>query len=153
MPWYVLYDWVEAWDYVPETKGFKRRWRDDMTSLDLSRWNVANGWSYSLNSSVYKASNVYSSKGRLTFRMNKANWKPKAGRKANDRDFMYAKPCNATHDLTLCEDRCDLDSCHASWPADDLKKWRSTEAQCRCLPRQRAVTGYKFTKKNAGNKK
>ena len=104
MPWSVMYDWVEVRDYVPATKTFRRRWRDDFKTLDTSRWNVANGWSYSENSSVYKASNVYAAKGRLTFRMNKANWKPAPGRQANDKDFMYAKPCNASHDLTLCDD-------------------------------------------------
>ena len=46
MPWYTHYRWVQVYDYDIDTKKFKRRWRDDFHTLDTSRWNVANGWSY-----------------------------------------------------------------------------------------------------------
>ena len=38
MPWYVHYDYVEAWRYDKDKKTFWLEWRDDFNTLDQSRW-------------------------------------------------------------------------------------------------------------------
>lgn len=58
--------------------------------------------------------------------------------------YKYGNKCNADrHDLSTC-DTCGDDSCHISWVFGDADKWRSDEAQCRCLPKQRAPQGYTY---------
>jgi len=54
------------------------------------------------------AENVKADGGRLTFRMNKKAWKPEPGQLANDRPFMFHRPCRSSEDDTLCEG-CDDD--------------------------------------------
>jgi len=39
-----------------------------------------------------------------------------------------------------------------SYPFGDSLKWRSPDAACRCLPRQRAAHGYTFSSKNHAKK-
>ena len=43
MPWYVLYDYVEVFNYDVEHNEFKFHWRDDFSAFDSSRWAKASG--------------------------------------------------------------------------------------------------------------
>jgi hypothetical protein len=60
LPIYARYDFVEYWEYVPEsnwasTPGankdhpFKKVWRDDFDSFDYGRWKKSQNWSFNDN--------------------------------------------------------------------------------------------------------
>lgn len=64
MPWYARYDWVEFWEYVPESEWdttpganywhpFKFSWRDDFDYLDQSRWHVSDNWTFGSNNATF----------------------------------------------------------------------------------------------------
>jgi len=64
---YVRYDYVEYWEYVPESEWasttianeyhpFKLAWKDDFNSLDESRWEKTNDSSFGENDATFMAS-------------------------------------------------------------------------------------------------
>ena len=56
--------------------------------------------------------------------------------------YKYTNECTrSSHDKSLCTNDCP---CFKSWPIDDPNKWKSVDAACRCLPKQRAPEGYKY---------
>lgn len=59
MPWYTRYEYVEAYDYNQDTKEFVLRFRDDFETLNLSRWNVSNNWTFPENSTVFMENHAY----------------------------------------------------------------------------------------------
>ena len=71
MPWYVEYDYVEAWRYDRNAKKFNMEWRDDFNSLDYSRWHVSDNWGFGDNSTRFFKSQVYASNGNLVLKMEK----------------------------------------------------------------------------------
>jgi hypothetical protein len=68
MPWYVLYDYVEVFNYDEHTGEFIFDWRDDFDAFDSGRWHKASG-GFEANSSVFYPSNVYTSGGNLVLKM------------------------------------------------------------------------------------
>ena len=68
MPWYVLYDWVEVYNYNPSNGQFDLDWRDDFQRFDYSRWHKASG-SFETNSSVFVPENVYVENGKMVIKM------------------------------------------------------------------------------------
>lgn len=59
MPWYVEYDFVEAWHYDTKSKKFNMAWKDDFNSLDTKRWQVSENWGFGDNSTRFYKSQVY----------------------------------------------------------------------------------------------
>jgi len=56
----------------------------------------------------------------------------------DDRPMKYGNPCNdpdCFQDKTRCGSACEF--CNMSWPADDVDKWFSEEAACRCVPKDK----------------
>ena len=55
----------------------------------------------------------------------------------DDRPMRYANPCpnNEDTDRSRCGSDCEF--CNMSWPADDTAMWFSSEAECRCVPKDR----------------
>merc|ERR1712060_261938 len=68
MPWYVLYDYVEVYDYNKATNEFDLHWRDDFTDFDSARWHKASG-GFAANSSVFTPDNVSVKAGNLVLKM------------------------------------------------------------------------------------
>jgi len=68
MPWYVLYDYVEVYDYDEDSNEFKLHWRDDFEKFDHNRWHRASG-GFDANSSVFHPDNVYVKAGNLVLKM------------------------------------------------------------------------------------
>jgi len=68
MPWYVLYDYVEVFNYDQATGEFVFDWRDDFDAFDSGRWHKASG-GFEANSSIFYPSNVYTSGGNLVLKM------------------------------------------------------------------------------------
>ena len=68
MPWYVLYDYVEVFNYDQHTGEFIFDWRDEFDAFDSGRWHKASG-GFEANSSVFYPSNVYTSGGNLVLKM------------------------------------------------------------------------------------
>ena len=80
MPWYARYDWVEFWEYVPESEWdttpganywhpFKFSWRDDFDYLDQSRWHVSDNWTFGSNNVTFWKEQVYTENGNLVIKM------------------------------------------------------------------------------------
>jgi endo-1,3-1,4-beta-glycanase ExoK len=46
MPWYIEYDFVEAWSYDSNSGSFNMIWRDDFDILDTTRWLVSDNWGF-----------------------------------------------------------------------------------------------------------
>jgi len=74
MPSYARYDYVEYWEYVPEsewatTEGanqyhpFKFAWKDNFDTLDTSRWTASNDHSFGGNDATYMDTQVYALDG------------------------------------------------------------------------------------------
>ena len=68
MPWFVLYDYVEAYSYDIEANEFNLVWRDDFDSFDSSRWHKASG-GFDANSSIFHPDNVSVKAGNLVLKM------------------------------------------------------------------------------------
>ena len=68
MPWYVLYDYVEVYNWDEATNGFKFHWRDDFDNFDASRWHKASG-GFEANSSIFHPDNAYAKAGNLVLKM------------------------------------------------------------------------------------
>ena len=68
MPWYVLYDYVEVYNYNSDSKSFDLDWRDDFNRFDQHRWHKASG-SFETNSSTFYPQNVYTDNGNLVIKM------------------------------------------------------------------------------------
>jgi hypothetical protein len=67
MPWYTRYDFVEYWEYVPESEWatteiadrnhpFKFTWRDDFDTFDESRWLASDHFTFDVNNSMFMES-------------------------------------------------------------------------------------------------
>ena len=80
MPWYARYDYVEFWEYVPEsewatTEGanqwhpFKFGWKDDFDFLDESRWYVSENWTFPENNVTFWRDQVYTENGELVLKL------------------------------------------------------------------------------------
>ena len=52
MPWYLLFDYVELYNWDKDTGEFEKAWRDDFTYFDQSRWHKLSG-TFDGNSSVF----------------------------------------------------------------------------------------------------
>ena len=68
MPWELLFDYVEVYDYNEHTHDYHLRWRDDFNDFDNARWFKQSG-SFGSNSSTFHTSNVYTEKGNLVIKM------------------------------------------------------------------------------------
>jgi endo-1,3-1,4-beta-glycanase ExoK len=68
MPWYVLYDYVEVFEWDHNSNDFKLFWRDDFETFDVGRWHKASG-GFEANSSVFHPSNAYVKAGNLVLKM------------------------------------------------------------------------------------
>lgn len=68
MPWYLLYDYVEVFDWNEKTNTFELNWRDDFDRLDTQRWHVAEG-GFEQNSSEFVKENVFTYDGKLVIKM------------------------------------------------------------------------------------
>ena len=68
MPWYVLYDWVEVYNYDPAHDEFELDWRDDFNRFDQTRWHKGSG-TFETNSSIFHPSNVYVQDGHMIIKM------------------------------------------------------------------------------------
>ena len=68
MPWYLLFDYVEAYKYNHDTKDFSLDWRDDFNEFDQSRWHKLSG-TFEANSSIFYPQNVYTANGNLVIKM------------------------------------------------------------------------------------
>ena len=67
MPWYLLFDYVEVYNWDKES-GFDLAWRDDFNQFDQNRWHKISG-SFEGSSSVFYPQNVYVSGGNLVLKM------------------------------------------------------------------------------------
>ena len=52
MPWYLLFDYVEVYNWNKDTKGFDKAWRDDFSFFDQTKWHKLSG-TFDGNSSVF----------------------------------------------------------------------------------------------------
>lgn len=147
MPWYTRYDYVEAYSW-DSTDGYNLLWRDDFDTIDTSRWFVSDGWTFDQNSSTFITSNVYTEDGNLVLRMHRtdtpppeepSNWPPPV---VDFDTFIFGVECTGNDDTSGCSS-CQ-DECHRSYPVGDKRKFRSSDAACRCLPKQRAPQGYTY---------
>jgi hypothetical protein len=68
MPWYLMFDYVEVYDYDVHTHDFKLHWRDDFDHFDPGRWFKQSG-TFEANSSIFHTSNVYADSGNLVIKM------------------------------------------------------------------------------------
>lgn len=68
MPWYLLYDYVEVYNYNEDSKKFELNWRDDFDQFDETRWHKASG-GFDANSSVFHPENVSVKAGNLVLKM------------------------------------------------------------------------------------
>ena len=68
MPWYVLYDYVEVFQYNQFKNEFELHWRDDFEAFDSGRWHKASG-GFEANSSSFHPANVYTKDGHLVIKM------------------------------------------------------------------------------------
>lgn len=69
MPWFVQFDFVEAYSFNQDTRGFDLLWRDDFDSLDLDRWFVSDQKVFGGSDSWFVSRNVYTENGSLVLRM------------------------------------------------------------------------------------
>jgi len=68
MPWYLLFDYVEAYKYNKDSGDFELDWRDDFNEFDQTRWHKLSG-TFEANSSIFYPQNVYTSEGNLVIKM------------------------------------------------------------------------------------
>ena len=69
------------------------------------------------------------------------------------KNYKYGSTCTEASralESNECDSACA--NCNWSWPLEDPDKWLSEDANCRCMPRQRAPQGYTYAKSNCGNK-
>ena len=52
MPWYLLYDYVEVYEWNEPTNEFTFKWRDDFEDFNVDRWHKAEG-GFEANSSTF----------------------------------------------------------------------------------------------------
>lgn len=52
MPWYLLFDYVEVYNYDKDKRDFELAWKDDFNFFDQSRWHKISG-TFDGNSSVF----------------------------------------------------------------------------------------------------
>lgn len=77
MPWYVYYDWIEAYSYDHSSKQFHLTWRDDFNGSRFSkpsssRWHISDGATFGSNSSMFVNAHVYLWDGSLCLKMSKS---------------------------------------------------------------------------------
>lgn len=68
MPWYTLFDYVEAYRYNNDSHGWDLAWRDDFNEFDESRWRKETG-TFEANSAIFAPNNVYVENGNLVIKM------------------------------------------------------------------------------------
>ena len=68
MPWYLMFDYVEVYNYDEKTKDFDLAWRDDFNFFDQSRWHKISG-TFDGNSSVFYPQNAYVQGGHLVLKL------------------------------------------------------------------------------------
>ena len=73
MPWYVLYDYVEAYTYNTSTKQFSLDFRDDFSgaSVNTGIWTLSDWWNFGGSSTMFLASQTYQENGNLVLKMEK----------------------------------------------------------------------------------
>ena len=73
MPWYVLYDYVEAYTYNTSTKQFSLDFRDDFSGVSVNTgiWTLSDWWNFGGSSTMFLASQTYQENGNLVLKMEK----------------------------------------------------------------------------------
>ena len=71
MPWYLLIDWVEVYNYNPFTHAFDFHWRDDFNLFDQTRWEKNSG-TFEGSSTMFYPTNVSTYGGNLVLKMEPA---------------------------------------------------------------------------------
>ena len=56
MPFWALYDYVEAYTWTGFGSSFDLLWRDDFDTFDENRWIKSEDWSFNDNSSTFYSS-------------------------------------------------------------------------------------------------
>ena len=69
MPWYTLYDFVEAYTWNAETNGFDFAWRDDFDTFDAHRWQKSDNTTFAANSTTFRGTQTYVQDGNLVLKM------------------------------------------------------------------------------------
>jgi hypothetical protein len=69
MPWFVHYDYVEAYTYNWNTHGFDFAWRDNFDYFDTGRWVISDWWNFGGSDTMFMHNNVYVENGNLVLRM------------------------------------------------------------------------------------
>ena len=68
MPWYLLFDYVELYNWNKDSKSFEKAWRDDFSFFDQTKWHKISG-SFDGNSSVFYPQDAYVEHGNLVLKM------------------------------------------------------------------------------------
>lgn len=68
MPWYLLFDYVEVYNYNADSKDFELGWRDDFNEFNQERWMKGTG-TFEANSSIFAPNNVFVKDGSLVIKM------------------------------------------------------------------------------------
>ena len=81
MPWSLLYDWVEVYQYDQYADNFRFMWRDDFNNgnyakPDPTRWLISNNWTFDSNSTTFMDSQVFIWDNCLCLKMEKINQSP-----------------------------------------------------------------------------
>ena len=69
MPWYLLFDYVETYNYNHETGGFDFNWKDDFDVFDSHKWQKSDNTTFNFNNTTFRASQSYVEKGKLVLKM------------------------------------------------------------------------------------
>lgn len=93
MPWYLLFDWIELYNYNGTTKTFEKAWRDDFNNFDQTRWHKMSG-SFEGNSSSFSPQNAYVSGGNLVLKL-----EPLDNVHMHERHFDHSHYSSETHRL------------------------------------------------------
>ena len=56
MPWYLLFDYVETYNYNHDTGGFDFNWKDNFDVFDSHRWQKSDDTTFNFNSTTFRAS-------------------------------------------------------------------------------------------------
>ena len=68
MPWYLLFDYVEVYNYDEKTNKFDLNWRDDFNEFDPKRWHKISG-TFDGSTSNFSPANVFTKDGNLVIKM------------------------------------------------------------------------------------
>ena len=68
MPWYLLFDYVEVYNYDEKTNKFDLNWRDDFNEFDPKRWHKISG-AFDGSTSNFSPANVFTKDGNLVIKM------------------------------------------------------------------------------------